>query len=82
MNADIVAILLPVMLCAIVFTYLVAINVLDRYGPPRKSRKKKGKFVTPEVDEDVLAELLERAERLNKRVANLEEIHRSHREVA
>lgn len=77
----ILAILLPVMIIAIIFGYALLINLLDRYGPPRKSKTKKtahGHY----VDEETLAELLERAERLSQRVANLEEIHRSNQEVA
>jgi hypothetical protein len=81
MSEGMVAILLPVMLCCIVMTYLLAVNLLDRFGPPRKSVSSKKKK-HPHYDDEMLNELLERAERLNQRVANLEEIHRSHREVA
>lgn len=81
MSEGMVAILIPVLLALIVMSYLLAINILDRFGPPRKSQSKKHRG-QPQYDQDVLAELLERAERLNQRVANLEEIHRSHREVA
>lgn len=81
MSEGTVAVLIPVLLTLIVMGYLLTINILDRFGPPRKSHSKKS-CGQPHYEQDVLAEVLERAERLNQRVANLEEIHHSHREVA